>query len=95
MFQYQSQYGGLRNSILAELCRRTTEEQQLSGHVGGIPGRAQLPQRQQLQPERSRLAEGRPLHSTATGGQAPNAMMTSKSHKRCQSRMALSRNDSA
>ena len=32
MFQYQSQDGGLRNSILAELCRRTAEKQQLSGH---------------------------------------------------------------
>jgi len=40
MFQYQSQDGGLRNSILAELCRRTAEKQQLSGHLGGTPGRA-------------------------------------------------------
>jgi hypothetical protein len=63
MFQYQSQDGGLRNSILAELCRRTPEEQQLSGHGGGTPGRAQPPQRQQLRPERSRLVEARPLPS--------------------------------
>jgi len=64
MFQYQSQDGGLRNSVLAKLCRRAIEEQQLSGHVGGIPECAQPPQRQQLRPERSRLAEARPLHST-------------------------------
>jgi len=64
MFQYQSQDGGLRNSILAELCRRIAEKQQLSGHLGGTPGRAQTPQCQQLRPERSRLAEARRLHST-------------------------------
>jgi hypothetical protein len=64
MFQYQSQGSGLRNSILAELCRHTTEKQQFSGHVCGTPGHAQLPQRQQLRPERRRLAEARPLRST-------------------------------
>jgi len=63
MFQYQSQDGGLRNSVLTELCRRTAGEQQLSGHVGGNQERVQPPQRQQLRPERSRLAEAGPLRA--------------------------------
>jgi hypothetical protein len=59
MFQYHSPDGGPRNFILAVLCRRTTGEQQLSGHAGGTPGRAQPPQRQQLRPERRRPAGSR------------------------------------